>query len=51
MDDFKQESEKRCGPGGFKCRCCGPKRKDRPKHRRAVRRVLKSNIKTEQYTK
>ena len=29
-----------CGVGGYKCRCCGPAPKARPKWRRMVRRRL-----------
>lgn len=32
----------RIGPGGYKCRCCGPAPKNRPKHRRLVRRRMKA---------
>lgn len=28
------------GPGGYKCRCCGPSPKDRPKWRRLIRHRL-----------
>lgn len=28
------------GVGGYKCRCCGPMRKDRPAYNRRVRRKL-----------
>ena len=36
--------EKHCGhlgPGGYKCRCCGPSPKERPKYRRMIRARLK----------
>jgi hypothetical protein len=37
--------EKHChrvGPGGYKCRCCGPAPSARKKYRRAVRARLKT---------
>lgn len=37
MDSVKKESSKRCGPGGYKCRCCGPSPKGRKLHRRWIR--------------
>jgi len=30
------------GPGGYKCTCCGPAPKMRPKWRRLIRRRLKA---------
>lgn len=33
-------SNKGVGPGGYKCHCCGPSPKNRPQHRRLVRRQL-----------
>ena len=30
------------GPGGYRCPCCGPAPKDRPKHRRSERRRRKN---------
>lgn len=32
------------GPGGFKCRCCGPAPKDRIKARRTERRVAGQTV-------
>jgi hypothetical protein len=32
------------GPGGYKCRCCGPAPKARKQHRRTVRRRVKATI-------
>jgi hypothetical protein len=39
-DEFKRKSSQGLGPGGYKCRCCGPNPKDRPAHRRKARARL-----------
>ncbi len=41
MDYIKRAMGKDIGPGGWKCRGCGPKPKDRP----AARRVARARIK------
>lgn len=33
-----------CGPGGWKCPCCGPSRKARRKARRTERRVAAQKV-------
>ena len=35
------------GPGGYKCRCCGPSPKDRAKWRRVRRARLKEEARKE----
>lgn len=39
MDGFKAHT-KFGGPGGWQCKCCGPKSKDRPAARRQARARL-----------
>jgi len=41
MDYFKRASQKDLGCGGWKCQCCGPSPKERPRYRRMTRRRLK----------
>ncbi len=45
MDDFKKACE--VGGGGWKCPCCGPKRKHRPAARKAARSRLARKWKKE----
>jgi hypothetical protein len=47
MDCFKREGDRRMGPGGWKCICCGPPPKYRKRFRRAVRRNLKLRLREE----
>lgn len=48
-DDFKaiQYEDRKCGPGGYKCYCCGPPPKGRPEFRRLARTRLKRKDKKE----
>lgn len=39
-----EKAAHRIGPGGYKCRCCGPAPRLRKKHRRLVRRRLAQRI-------
>jgi hypothetical protein len=41
------ESKWIIGPGGYKCPCCGPSRKEKSKARRYHRHVAKARLKTE----
>lgn len=43
MDDWKRHSK--VAVGGWRCPCCGPKRRDRPEARRAIRRRLMQALK------
>ena len=45
-DDFRR-AMKDCGPGGWKCSCCGPAEGSKRFGRRAARHRLKMNIKNE----
>ncbi len=36
----EEKQANKVGPGGYKCICCGPAPKDRPKWRRKVKRRL-----------
>jgi hypothetical protein len=45
-DKFKRHQQ--CGPGGMKCRCCGPQAGDRKAERRAARARLKAEAKKEE---
>lgn len=38
----EEKQANRVGPGGYKCICCGPNPKERPKWRRLIRRRLKA---------
>ena len=40
MNTAEKEACRDIGPGGFKCPCCGPSPKNRPKWRRLMRRRL-----------
>jgi len=42
MDAYRKQSQKKIGPGGVKCPCCGPKPgKERRALRRFARRALR----------
>ncbi len=44
----KKCSDKLCGKGGWKCRCCKPGRRDRTRHRRQVKRgKVKEHVRSE----
>ena len=45
MDEVRKLSSKRCGPGGYKCRCCGPLPSERKAHRRRIRRISDERVK------
>ena len=45
MDDVTRVSEKLCGKGGYKCRCCGPSPASRKSHRRLVRHIANQGVK------
>ena len=40
MEPAERQANKLYGPGGYKCLCCGPAPKHRPKWRRLCRRRL-----------
>jgi len=42
MDYFKKATGPDIDVGGWKCYCCGPSPKDRPKFRRRARRRVKA---------
>lgn len=44
MDIFKRAQAKDIGPGGWKCRCCGPKN---PREAQQLRQAGRSRIKAE----
>ena len=43
-DYFKRGYGKKLGVGGWKCSCCGPRRGEKPKWRRRVRRKDKQQV-------
>ena len=45
MDEFKKACA--TGPGGWKCSCCGPSPKERPKWRRRARHRIKEKFREE----
>lgn len=48
MNEDKKIGSGKCGPGGWRCSCCGPPRRYRKffrrLHKRVVRRVWRSRI-------
>lgn len=46
-DEFKRMSNTQFPKGGYHCRCCGPKREDKPFFRRLTRHRLKAELRQE----
>jgi hypothetical protein len=44
MHPWERYANRKIGPGGYLCNCCGPTPKDRPKHRRLVRKRIKEDV-------
>ena len=44
MDTTKKKESARCCPGGWRCKVCGPRRKERKIIRKAVRKVTKTEL-------
>ena len=44
MNTKTRQTKWACGPGGWKCPCCGPSPKNRRKARRTERRVAAQKV-------